>query len=87
MNGPIYTAALSKIAEFFQDHDSIEHATLESLHADSFILIQIMLALETTFNIEFDDAMLELSAFQTIHDLASYVEEKISNGSSKTYSI
>lgn len=76
------TAILSKIGEFFSECDDVEHATLESLHVDSFALIELILELESTFDFEFEDEMLDPEAFQTMGQLARYVEERIlSDGS------
>lgn len=80
----INAAALSTIAKFFPDGTDIEHATLGALHIDSFMLIQIMLALESAFGFEFEDAILEPGAFETLGQLALYVEKMVSNGSSPT---
>jgi acyl carrier protein len=76
------TAILSKIGESFPECDDIEHATFESLHVDSFALIELILELESTFDFEFEDQMLDPGAFQTVGQLARYVEERISSGKS-----
>jgi acyl carrier protein len=83
MPNEVNLIALSKIAGFFPDCNDIEQATLESLHVDSFMFIQIVLSLESTFGFEFEDAMFEPGAFQTFGQLAFYVEKRVSNGSSK----
>jgi acyl carrier protein len=69
---------LSTINEFFPECDNIEQATFESLHIDSFALIELILGLESTFDFEFEDEMLDPEAFQTMGQLARYVEERIS---------
>jgi acyl carrier protein len=74
-------AVMSKIAEFFPECDDIESATFDSLHIDSFALIELILALESAFAFEFEDDMLNLDTFQTLGQLAHYVEKRISDGS------
>lgn len=81
MDNSVYAVAVSRIANFFPDHDDIEHATLDSIHIDSFVLIQMMLDLESTFGIEFEDATFESGAFATIQEIALYVEKRVINGS------
>ena len=76
------TTILSKIGEFFPECEDIEQATLESLHIDSFALIELILGLESTFDFEFEDELLDPEAFQTVGQLARYVEERISSNGS-----
>jgi len=45
---------------------------------DSITFIKIVIALEKTFNFEFDDEMLLLTAFPTIKSMIKYVESKVS---------
>ena len=72
-------AVLAELAKFFPECRDIEHATLESLHVDSFALIEIVLGLESTFGFEFEDEKLEPEAFRTVGQLAQYVEERVSS--------
>lgn len=81
MNDRADIAVISKIAEFFPECDDVENATFDSLHIDSFALIELVLALESTFDLEFEDDMLNLDTFQTLGQLARYVEKRISDGS------
>lgn len=75
-------AVLSKIAESLPECDDIEHATPASLHIDSFALIELVLALESAFDFEFEDEMLDPEAFQTMGQLAQYVAKRMSSDGS-----
>lgn len=49
---------------------------------DSIIFIKIVVALESEFDFEFDDELLQITAFPTIKSMIEYVETKIDNGES-----
>ena len=72
------TVVLSRIAEFYPDCSDIEYATLDSLHIDSFAMIEIILNIESEFDIEFEDEMLDPESFETMGHLAHYVAGRIS---------
>jgi acyl carrier protein len=73
------TAISPKIGEFFPECADIERATPESLHIDSFVLIELLLGLESAFDFEFEDEMLDPETFQTMRQ-ARYVEKRFREG-------
>jgi len=53
-------------------------ANLDITHLDSLNFIRVVVALEEEFGFEFDDEMMIVDSFSTIHSMIEYVESKIS---------
>lgn len=77
---------IEKIREILKDNladpEIIDNMTdddaLTQIEINSIASIKIIVALEDTFFIEFDNDRLDLQNFNTISDLAKYVELKVS---------
>lgn len=50
-----------------------EHYLVDDLALDSFSFIRLVVDLENTLDVRFDDADLDLSEFQQVRDLTNYI--------------
>jgi acyl carrier protein len=55
-------------------HEVDEHADLYELGMTSHASVDVMLALEDAFDIEFPDEVLKKSTFECVHNIAQVVE-------------
>ena len=55
-------------------HDVDEHADLYDLGMTSHASVDVMLALEEAFDIEFPDEVLKKSTFESVHNIAQVIE-------------
>lgn len=53
------------------------HVAWEENSISSFLYIQIIVALEKEFSIEFDDKYLAVGIFKTIKEVNEYIEERL----------
>jgi acyl carrier protein len=65
-------AAHGRMAVDPQDVD--EHADLYNLGLTSHATVDVMLALEDAFDIEFPDELLKKSTFESVHNMAEVIE-------------
>lgn len=70
---------ITKLAEMYPDYD-VTKVTLEDAGIDSFGMVQIILEMEETFQVVFEDEI-DPTAFKTLGEFAYYLEEKMSYGS------
>lgn len=54
-----------------------DHSKISDLGINSISFIKFVVALESEFDIEFEDDSLDFNGFETIRDIANYVEKKI----------
>lgn len=67
-----------EVVDRLSDTDS-----LESLNLNSIASIKIIVAIEDTFGIEFDNALLDIGLFDSIEKLSLYIEGKVSENNAK----
>lgn len=66
------------ISEQLPDNDQSEYdKCLADTEIDSLLFIQLLLALEEEFDIEFGDDMLGMSVFPSVDRIATYVRSKL----------
>ena len=73
----IYDLIISSLDEAIAQFVSLD-VDFASVGLNSLDVIKLIVTLEETFNIEFDDEMLADNAFSNIRALVEYVEAKIS---------
>lgn len=54
-----------------------ENTLLKEAKIDSFAFIEIIIALEDRFEVEFDDGALYFGKFEYVHDLVDYVDKLV----------
>jgi len=72
---------LQKIKEEFKDFNGIELLTEDSdlwkYGMESIDFVHIVVMLEETYDIEFEDEYLQMKYFSTVKDFAQYVEKQM----------
>lgn len=53
-----------------------EHLLVEDLGFDSIIFVAMIVDLEDTYNISFDDEYISMTALRTVQDIADYIQTK-----------
>lgn len=70
----------NKVIYIIKDLTKIDinvNAIIQDISLDSITFIKMVVALEETFNFEFDDEMLLIIKFPTIKSVIEYVESKV----------
>lgn len=62
------------------NNSKIKEGQLSSLGLNSILFIKMVVKIESEFNIEFDDGMLQIDKLNTLEDLSKYVQSKIDAG-------
>lgn len=78
MGKSVESVLKSIISDTFEENSSIEDIGLDSplndIGINSISFIKIVVAIESEFNIEFEDEYLEYSKWNTLNDIISYID-------------
>ncbi len=75
MKDKILSFIIATVTEYMDESINIEYDTdISEININSILFVQLVLKIESEFDVEFDDAMLITSKYKTIGDVVSYVE-------------